>query len=188
MLVIVENYWQDAYFDVFQEGLFFFIAVLIDYKIYLLTIRSNMDVLTGLSGRRVFDEFFDYQLRNVEFLNFYLMLLDIDRFKLVNDIYGYLIGDVVLRILVIYLVSWTRDYETVYRYGGEEFIIIVKAVNDEEVCRVGVRICQLVDNYVIIYFEGYINIIVIVGVSRVFFEEFLDVVIGRADRVMYEGK
>lgn len=69
------------------------------------------------------------------------MLLDIDRFKLVNDIYGYLIGDVVLRILVIYLVSWTRDYETVYRYGGEEFIIIVKAVNDEEVCRVGVRIC-----------------------------------------------
>lgn len=78
MLVIVENYWQDVYFDVFQEGLFFFIAVLIDYKIYLLTIRSNMDVLTGLSGRRVFDEFFDYQLRNVEFLNFYLMLLDID--------------------------------------------------------------------------------------------------------------
>lgn len=69
------------------------------------------------------------------------MLLDIDWFKLVNDIYGYLIGDVVLRILVIYLVSWMCDYEMVYCYGGEEFIIIVKVVNDEEVCCVGVRIC-----------------------------------------------
>lgn len=78
MLVIVENYWQDVYFDVFQEGLFFFIAVLIDYKIYLLMICSNMDVLMGLLGCWVFDEFFDYQLCNVEFLNFYLMLLDID--------------------------------------------------------------------------------------------------------------
>lgn len=76
----------------------------------------------------------------------------------------------------------------VYCYGGEEFIIIVKVVNDEDVCCVGVRICQLVDNYVIIYFEGYINIIVIVGVSCVFSEEFLDVVIGRVDWVMYEGK
>lgn len=78
MLAIVENYWQDAHFAAFQERLLFFTAALTDYKIYLLTIRSNMDVLTGLPGRWVFDEFFDYQLRNAELLNFYLMLLDID--------------------------------------------------------------------------------------------------------------
>ena len=88
---------------------------LTDYKIYLLTIRSNMDVLTGLPGRRVLDESFDHQLRNAEPLNLYLMLLDIDRFKLVNDTYGHLIGDVVLRTLATYLASWTRDYEKVYR-------------------------------------------------------------------------
>lgn len=56
-----------------------------------------MDVLTGLPGRQVLDESFDHQLRNAEPLNLYLMLLDIDRFKLVNDTYGHLIGDVVLR-------------------------------------------------------------------------------------------
>ena len=121
-----------------------------------------MDVLTGLPGRRVLDESFDHQLRNAEPLNLYLMLLDIDRFKLVNDTYGHLTGDVVLRTLATYLASWTRDYETVYRYGGEEFIIIVKAANDEDACRA--------------------------GVSRAFPEEPLDVVIGRADRAMYEGK
>ncbi|WP_436918615.1 diguanylate cyclase [Escherichia coli] len=227
MLAIVENHWQDAHFDAFQEGLLSFTSALTDYKIYLLTIRSNMDVLTGLPGRRVLDESFDHQLRNAEPLNLYLMLLDIDRFKLVNDTYGHLIGDVVLRTLATYLASWTRDYETVYRYGGEEFIIIVKAANDEEACRAGVRICQLVDNHAITHSEGHINIkfIIIVkaandeeacragvricqlvdnhaithseghinitvtaGVSRAFPEEPLDVVIGRADRAMYEGK
>ncbi|STK88076.1 putative signal transduction protein [Escherichia coli] len=52
MLAIVENHWQDAHFDAFQEGLLSFTSALTDYKIYLLTIRSNMDVLTGLPGRR----------------------------------------------------------------------------------------------------------------------------------------
>ncbi|EFI7899144.1 diguanylate cyclase [Escherichia coli O28ac:NM str. 02-3404] len=141
-----------------------------------------------LPGRRVLDESFDHQLRNTDPLNLYLMLLDIDRFKLVNDTYGHLIGDVVLRTLATYLASWTRDYETVYRYGGEEFIIIVKAANDEEACRAGVRICQLVDNHAITHSEGHINITVTAGVSRAFPEEPLDVVIGRADRAMYEGK
>lgn len=147
-----------------------------------------MDVLTGLPGRRVLDESFDYQLSNAEPLNLYLMLLDIDRFKLVNDTYGHLTGDVVLRTLATSLANWTRDYETVYRYGGEEFIIIIKAQNDDEACRAGVRICQLVDNHAIAHPGGHINITVTAGVSRAFPEEPLDVVIGRADRAMYEGK
>ncbi|EPI8975546.1 diguanylate cyclase [Escherichia albertii] len=188
MLAIIENRWQEAHFAKFQEGLFSFTATLTDYKIYLLTIRSNMDVLTGLSGRRVLDESFDYQLSNAEPLSLYLMLLDIDRFKLVNDTYGHLTGDVVLRTLATSLANWTRDYETVYRYGGEEFIIIIKAQNDDEACRAGVRICQLVDNHAIAHPGEHINITVTAGVSRAFPEEPLDVVIGRADRAMYEGK
>lgn len=85
-----------------------------------------MDVLTGLPGRRVLDESFDHQLRNTEPLNLYLMLLDIDRFKLVNDTYGHLIGDVALRTLATYLASWTRDYETVYRYGAKNLSLLSK--------------------------------------------------------------
>lgn len=149
-------------------------------------VAENMDL--PAIPPRYRSSYFAHMLRNAEPLNLYLMLLDIDRFKLVNDTYGHLIGDVVLRTLATYLASWTRDYETVYRYGGEEFIIIVKATNDEEACRAGVRICQLVDNHAITHSEGHINITVTAGVSRAFPEEPLDVVIGRADRAMYEGK
>ena len=82
---------------------------------------------------------------------------------------GHLIGDVEYYActLATYLASWTRDYETVYRYRGRRICtIIVKAANDEEACRAGVRICQLVDNHAITHSEGHINITVTAGVSR----------------------
>ena len=72
------------------------------------------------------DESFDQQLLDAEPLNLYILLLDIDRFKYVNDTYGHLVGDVVLRALASNLLSWTRYDEVAYRYGGEEFIIIIR--------------------------------------------------------------
>lgn len=72
------------------------------------------------------DESFERQLLDAEPLNLYILLLDIDRFKYVNDTYGHLVGDVVLRALASNLLSWTRYDEVAYRYGGEEFIIIIR--------------------------------------------------------------
>ncbi|MGO0765237.1 diguanylate cyclase domain-containing protein, partial [Citrobacter freundii] len=105
--------------------------------IYLLNIRSNIDVLTGLPGRRMLDESFDQQLLDAEPLNLYILLLDIDRFKYVNDTYGHLVGDLVLRVLASNLLSWTRYDEVAYRYGGEEFIIIIRTKTDEQACQAG---------------------------------------------------
>lgn len=188
LLAIVEERSQSWHFDKFQDALLAFTSAVMDYKIYLLNIRSNIDVLTGLPGRRMLDESFDQQLLDTKSLNMYLLILDIDRFKYVNDNYGHLVGDVVLRTLASNLLSWTRYDEVAYRYGGEEFIILIKTKTDEQACQAGLRLCHLIGQKKIPYPEGEISITVTAGITRVHQGETLDTALGRADRAMYEGK
>ncbi|WP_270612543.1 diguanylate cyclase [Citrobacter freundii] len=188
LLAIVEKRSHPWHFDSFQDALLAFTSSVMDYKIYLLNIRSNIDVLTGLPGRRMLDESFDRQLLDAEPLNLYILLLDIDRFKYVNDTYGHLVGDVVLRALASNLLSWTRYDEVAYRYGGEEFIIIIRTKTDEQACQAGLRLCCLIGQKKISYADGEIGITVTAGITRVQPGETLDTALGRADRAMYQGK
>ncbi|CAH3525484.1 diguanylate cyclase [Citrobacter freundii] len=188
LLAIVEKRSHPWHFDSFQDALLAFTSSVMDYKIYLLNIRSNIDVLTGLPGRRMLDESFDRQLLDAEPLNLYILLLDIDRFKYVNDTYGHLVGDVVLRALASNLLSWTRYDEVAYRYGGEEFIIIIRTKTDEQACQAGLRLCRLIGQKKIPYADGEIGITVTAGITRVQPGETLDTALGRADRAMYQGK
>lgn len=188
LLAIVEKRSHPWHFDSFQDALLAFTSSVMDYKIYLLNIRSNIDVLTGLPGRRMLDESFDRQLLDAEPLNLYILLLDIDRFKYVNDTYGHLVGDIVLRALASNLLSWTRYDEVAYRYGGEEFIIIIRTKTDEQACQAGLRLCRLIGQKKIPYSDGEIAITVTAGITRVQPGETLDTALGRADRAMYQGK
>ncbi|WP_454734503.1 diguanylate cyclase [Citrobacter freundii] len=188
LLAIVEKRSHPWHFDSFQDALLAFTSSVMDYKIYLLNIRSNIDVLTGLPGRRMLDESFDRQLLDAEPLNLYILLLDIDRFKYVNDTYGHLVGDVVLRALASNLLSWTRYDEVAYRYGGEEFIIIIRTKTDEQACQAGLRLCRLIGQKKIPYADGEIGITVTAGITRVQPGETLDTALGRDDRAMYQGK
>ena len=188
LLAIVEKRSHSWHFDSFQDALLAFTSSVMDYKIYLLNIRSNIDVLTGLPGRRMLDESFERQLLDAEPLNLYILLLDIDRFKYVNDTYGHLVGDVVLRALASNLLSWTRYDEVAYRYGGEEFIIIIRTKTDEQACQAGLRLCRLIGQKKIPYADGEIGITVTAGITRVQPGETLDTALGRADRAMYQGK
>ena len=188
LLAIVEKRSHPWHFDSFQDALLAFTSSVMDYKIYLLNIRSNIDVLTGLPGRRMLDESFERQLLDAEPLNLYILLLDIDRFKYVNDTYGHLVGDVVLRALASNLLSWTRYDEVAYRYGGEEFIIIIRTKTDEQACQAGLRLCRLIGQKKIPYADGEIAITVTAGITRVQPGETLDTALGRADRAMYQGK
>ncbi len=187
-MAIVEKRSHPWHFDSFQDALLAFTSSVMDYKIYLLNIRSNIDVLTGLPGRRMLDESFDRQLLDAEPLNLYILLLDIDRFKYVNDTYGHLVGDLVLRVLASNLLSWTRYDEVAYRYGGEEFIIIIRTKTDEQACQAGFRLCRLIGQKKIPYTDGEIGITVTAGITRVQPGETLDTALGRADRAMYQGK
>jgi diguanylate cyclase (GGDEF)-like protein len=104
---------------------------------------SECDALTGLWNRKPFDDLFYKTLKPVAQTelppdgvehravaapsNFWLAMVDIDHFKLVNDTYGHLIGDEVLILVARLMKSTFRAYDRVYRFGGEEFIVVLRS-------------------------------------------------------------
>ena len=100
---------------------------------------SERDALTGLWNRKPFDDLFykalaqpaDPELAPGERRNsvgqFWLAMVDIDHFKLVNDRFGHLIGDEVLLLVARILNQSFRAHDRVYRFGGEEFVVVLRA-------------------------------------------------------------
>lgn len=86
------------------------------------------DPLTQLSNRRALEWELPRQINKAETSGnpFSLIILDVDFFKNVNDIHGHLIGDQVLRLLATRLQNFLRQTDRAFRYGGEEFVILLK--------------------------------------------------------------
>ncbi len=116
------------------------------------------------------------------------MILDIDHFKRINDTYGHIIGDEVLRAFAQKLQSCTRNYEPVYRFGGEEFIVILKAKGEAEAMAAGLRITRAIEHHQIRVGQYDIPVTVTAGLTRAIPGELLRIVLERADGAMYVGK
>ncbi len=108
---------------------------------------ASTDGLTGLANRRTFDEVLDRELARARRSDgrLSIVLIDIDRFKQLNDTYGHLAGDDVLRGLGKALRSCARDYDTVTRFGGEEFAAILPGCSSRLALQVAERLRHSVE-------------------------------------------
>lgn len=108
---------------------------------------SERDSLTGLLNRKTFDESFlkatsepssepavsaDGRRHEASTHRYWLGLIDIDHFKSVNDNYGHLIGDEVLLLLSRLMRSSFRFHDRLYRFGGEEFVVLMRCANEQD--------------------------------------------------------
>ena len=120
-------------------------------------IRSNArlkklalkDTLTGLYNHQYLKEVIEaefYRARRYG-LSLSVIMLDIDYFKSINDVYGHDFGDLVLKQFAAYLKKMVRKYDTVIRYGGEEFIIISPGVDRGKVYILAQRILDAIGLY-----------------------------------------
>jgi len=111
-------------------------------------VRANTDGLTGLYNHRHFHERIDQEIaRGSRFgTMFSLIMLDIDLFKTYNDIYGHLAGDEVLRRIGGDINSAIRSIDLAFRYGGEEFTIILPETRLEDAYKVAERMRKTIES------------------------------------------
>ncbi|MBU0961808.1 MAG: GGDEF domain-containing protein, partial [Proteobacteria bacterium] len=108
------------------------------------------DGLTGLPNRRYLEVFFKQLLFRCLRLKNSLacIMIDIDYFKMINDSHGHTIGDRVLQEMGVLLSHKNRGHEFVSRYGGEEFILLLENISQDNVLKVGERIRSAIEGYI----------------------------------------
>ncbi|HWQ29438.1 MAG TPA: diguanylate cyclase, partial [Negativicutes bacterium] len=152
---------------------------------------ASIDELSGLNNRRRFREYaeaaFQRALRYHEHVS--VLMLDIDYFKRINDSFGHLIGDDVIRTFSEMLSAAFRGTDIVGRMGGEEFAVVMLNSDAAKACQKAEHFRQAVEGRNMSFGQQQINVTVSIGVAE-FSEETpnLDALINRADSALYEAK
>ncbi len=105
------------------------------------------DPLTGLYNQRIFWELFDYEIERAKRHNyrFSLFIIDLDNFKLINDVYGHNFGDQVLKEIAQVLEKIFRKEDIIARYGGDEFAVILPYTNSQQAENIAKRLVKAFD-------------------------------------------
>jgi diguanylate cyclase len=152
--------------------------------------KAQTDSLTRLPNRRVFDERLklcidDYQTRRTQFA---LLMLDIDHFKAINDCYGHLAGDNVLRELAAILANIDPERLFVARLGGEEFAVLVNCSAVAEANDLAEKFRLAIAGHLFSYECVALSVTLSAGVAMYCQGEDSSDLLGRADRALYAAK
>jgi diguanylate cyclase len=150
------------------------------------------DPLTGLPLRYgIEDEFVQAQKAvRREHTQLYVAMIDVDHFKSINDQYGHAVGDSALRHLTDSLTSALRPNEPLFRFGGEEFLLLMQCPSREAATFAAKRIVEQVRNSPMTMGQAAepVTMTVTLGMARVELDESLDDAVARADLALYAGK
>jgi diguanylate cyclase (GGDEF)-like protein len=114
---------------------------------------------------------------------------DVDFFKRVNDDYGHMIGDELLKHVASQLRDHIRHPDLVGRYGGEEFLILLPNTTSEEAAEQAARLCKYVRESKLHFNEHVLGVTISIGVAQ--YQPGMDTwdtLLNRADNAMYEAK
>lgn len=170
-----------------------FIAVLIE---------AQRDQLTGLANRKTFDEVInkiyfqlppstdpvqidrrnDSQCKND---GFWLGMADLDNFKRINDTWGHLYGDEVLLLTSQLMQGLFRESDYLFRFGGEEFVIIVRSANEEGALRAFERFRAAIECHL---FPQVGQVTISIGVTKMDSSIFSAALLDHADKALYYAK
>lgn len=159
--------------------------------------HATLDALTGLNNRRQFElrlkQEVSTSIRQDKPLC--AIMLDVDFFKKVNDTYGHVAGDIVLKNVAALIKQELREYDIASRYGGEEFAILLPFTKIEEAFAVAQRLRNTVENTQIDITEAenkndvkFVNVTVSIGVYQYKPGDTEQDLYANADKALYEAK
>jgi len=151
--------------------------------------NSNLDGLTKVYNRRALSTYLK-DICSKEKLphDLYALILDIDDFKKVNDTHGHLAGDKVLIFIANILRKTLRDGDRVFRYGGEEFVIILNRLDNMQCQNITNRIISLIRNNKLVYKGVSMSVTMSIGATKFIQGDTPDSLISRADKALYKAK
>ncbi|WP_300462846.1 diguanylate cyclase [Desulfobacula sp.] len=130
--------------------------------------KLNQDQLTGAYNRRAYDKRVEEEM--ARFLRygscFSLLLMDADKFKLINDNYGHAIGDKCLQEIIKRTLPLLRKNDMLARYGGEEFLVIMPETDGIGAKEAAEKIRQTIEKIKFIYKKDIVRVTVSIGVSQ----------------------
>lgn len=164
---------------------------------------SQRDSLTNLLNRKTFDENFSKVLRSLArpdlpsgfpqeerrhhdaSRNQWLAVIDIDHFKRVNDEFGHLYGDEVLLLMSNLIRTSFRPHDSLFRFGGEEFVVLLQAAELQDAQRIFERFRSNVERH---HFPQVGQVTVSIGFTRIGLDATPVVILGHADLALYHAK
>lgn len=151
---------------------------------------SQKDPLTGVCNRAAWDEALGremcHALRQGSDLS--LLVLDLDHFKSINDRYGHIIGDCVLKQVAETIRSCMRNNDQLFRYGGEEFVVLMRDTKDRGACLLAERIRRRIAATPCHCAGADIAVTISAGVSTFHERDTAAEFFGRADQALYLAK
>lgn len=152
--------------------------------------QSNIDPLTKLYNRKSLKNDIEQIIKHGEQKNLEvgILMVDADNFKAVNDSYGHIAGDKILIFLSKLFLSCIREHDKVYRYGGEEFVIILNRVRIKQAKEVGERILKTIRNNKLIFKDQIIRVTLSIGLTMHQKNDTLEAMLERSDAALYEAK
>lgn len=120
--------------------------------------------------------------------NLSLIFVDVDHFKSINDDHGHDCGDRALASVARWIKDSVRGSDIVFRYGGEEFVILLINTNQDDAAIIAERVRSSIESHTLAYGMAILNITASLGVSTLKGNDDMDSLIKRADSAMYQAK
>ena len=153
--------------------------------------QNGIDELTQCYNRKEFENIFNRLIastKRYDTYNFTVLMFDIDHFKHINDTYGHLAGDYVLKTLSELIRNILRDSDIFARIGGEEFVILLPQTKLHGALKTAQKIKNNVENYKFSFQSFNMPVTISIGITSVIKKDSQFSILDRVDKALYKAK